>query len=432
MSKSLDGSLRNRLIDFTSGCDGDDQLPEYTLKDITGSDFEQTHNGIQQAVCNWLRTFMGTKNRNKQGFGITLRFDCERELTEFTKPFSKPEKKVDITVSGVNDFIYLQFEVCSNNKRRPATIRKLCYGLVDQLVYLRNHQCWEKGVAGFYVSLKGCFEMVTCTWNSNTLRFVCTVEYLNQAAVQTSIMTEYNKISSYHTLDVANQGLSIPVGNDELKGVCALNTDQSKPSQLRSGFSVVIKVTHPSGGFVYKHPFNSNERDRLFSLMMMEASSSRFSKPLELKHYGSVGRQFFKFHLYHSPVTREVARRYIVPFVSEVIECVNALHKCDLAHLDIRIENVCFDDQMKAVLIDLDRSDDKNELVMNLNSYEKSTMYQDFTPSGIAEQLDWKQVAIMIHFILSPETTNYHTIIIEKGKQHDFFYEMFTTGMCII
>ena len=97
---------------------------------------------------------------------------------------------------------------------------------------------------------------------------------------------------------------------------------------------------------------------------------------------GQRNLRFLRFKLYHPPLSRDSARTNIVPFVDGVIKCVKALHYVDIAHLDIRLENVCFDDQGSAVLIDLDRSTDKTMLIQNIPRYGKSEMYSDFISGG--------------------------------------------------
>ena len=82
-----------------------------------------------------------------------------------------------------------------------------------------------------------------------------------------------------------------------------------------------------------------------------------FSLPLCEKKIG--GERYFQFPLFNFPMNIRTAKKDIVAFVEKVVVAVDALHKFGLAHLDIRIDNICFTtesniEERRAVLIDLD------------------------------------------------------------------------------
>lgn len=59
----------------------------------------------------------------------------------------------------------------------------------------------------------------------------------------------------------------------------------------------------------------------------------------------------------HCPLIISEAAKCLKNFVSKVnYVVIEALHREGLAHLDIKLENFCFDDQYSVVLIDLDCS----------------------------------------------------------------------------
>lgn len=51
----------------------------------------------------------------------------------------------------------------------------------------------------------------------------------------------------------------------------------------------------------------------------------------------------------------EAAKRCLRSVLEKIQIAIDELHKFGFAHLDIRLENVCFDKELNAVLIDLDR-----------------------------------------------------------------------------
>ena len=63
------------------------------------------------------------------------------------------------------------------------------------------------------------------------------------------------------------------------------------------------------------------------------------------------------FDLVQPPLTCVEARMCLLEFVSTIRDAITSLRERKIAHLDIRLENICFDvNSSKALLIDVDRS----------------------------------------------------------------------------
>ena len=63
-----------------------------------------------------------------------------------------------------------------------------------------------------------------------------------------------------------------------------------------------------------------------------------------------------------------------VPFVKSVVKAIQELHRFNTAHLDIRLENICFN---TAILIDIDRSCSKTDHASHLYlRFSRSEMYK--------------------------------------------------------
>lgn len=99
----------------------------------------------------------------------------------------------------------------------------------------------------------------------------------------------------------------------------------------------------------------------------------------------------------------------LVKYVSGVVLALKELHEFGMAHLDVRMDNVCFDSDNNVVLIDLDRSQVVDEEISSVSTKE-SLMYpvkSDWT----YRNWDWRQLALMIVHILCPRSGNdYHTV----------------------
>ena len=66
---------------------------------------------------------------------------------------------------------------------------------------------------------------------------------------------------------------------------------------------------------------------------------------------------FIKFpKVQHSPLTVEEAKCRLRDLIPKVYSALHQLHSAlKIAHLDVRLENLCYDAEMNVVLIDLDR-----------------------------------------------------------------------------
>lgn len=106
------------------------------------------------------------------------------------------------------------------------------------------------------------------------------------------------------------------------------------------------------------------------------------------------------------------------------------LHDAGIAHMDIRLENICFLANGDAILIDVDRSCMKTSSANSTAvKYGKSTMYtrNKGLRNWTAENLHWRQVAIMLKSIVCTELRYYHEIEV-KPEDSGFLYELYNNG----
>lgn len=139
---------------------------------------------------------------------------------------------------------------------------------------------------------------------------------------------------------------------------------------------------------------------------------------------------YFKYPMYSSHLSRDEA--IVTELVDKVAAAIQELHQANVAHQDIRLENVCFKHETgSVVLVDLDRSCSLDESASErISRYGKSTMYSYPSSSSIpwtAKNIDWRQFAIMIHYILSDVSVqDYHKL--QLDGTHCFLSTMFNEG----
>jgi len=103
----------------------------------------------------------------------------------------------------------------------------------------------------------------------------------------------------------------------------------------------------------------------------------------------------------HDPLTVDEASLCLRDLLKGLAQAIQEFHQNGFAHQDIRLENVCFNEQYEPVLIDLDRSRD---ITLRTILYGKSCMYvTKMTPA----QIDWMQLGWLAAWILHCEG-DYH------------------------
>ena len=109
---------------------------------------------------------------------------------------------------------------------------------------------------------------------------------------------------------------------------------------------------------------------------------------------------FFKYdRVHYDPMTVEEAKKCLQHFFCEVRSVIGQLHDTyKLAHMDIRLDNICFNQQFKPILIDLDRSEGIGTDKVDESDYASCMSRSDLSP----EKTDWMQLGWMIAWILEP------------------------------
>ena len=111
----------------------------------------------------------------------------------------------------------------------------------------------------------------------------------------------------------------------------------------------------PEEKSVYKVPIGFHELSSLLALALSSSKGlTQSAFPIEHKLVGR--KYYFRFNALHQPMHPMEAKINIVMFVKSVVAAVQELHGFGIAHNDIRLDNICFDENRQAVLIDLDRS----------------------------------------------------------------------------
>ena len=309
------------------------------------------------------------------------------------------------------------------------SLRKLALGLMDQLRVQRNVNDQIFSCCGFYfpaIDTQKTVVKVTLTWSDDAHIFKSIAEPIPlrevSNAINTAITQEVMKTLDFQT---TQNNFVIPMSKSYIK-----NHFGDGAEQHSSGQSVVI--INMSQRKVYKHPLHEKEGIRLMQLKDSPTINQCLLPHRKLVCVSPYLVVYFVYDLLHPPILLVDTIRYIVSLTSTVIQ---SLHAQGIAHLDIRLENIRFNDNFEAVLIDLDRSASlhRTDLKYLKQIYGDSVMYEiteEFSASATLRNIDWRQFGIMVHYILggTREYDYHHT---QPQVQDQFLKKLIYKGTSI-
>ena len=309
-----------------------------------------------------------------------------------------------------------QIEVDSGGLKK--TIRKLALGLINQLRHERNRNDSNTTCTGFYIPSNSTYTSVikvTLAWSDATTDF----RTMHNVVRKRNVIREIVQAIRIETMKNINmQELTTP----EFFTIPLTRSYITKKFgegsvQCLSGYSVV--VINNLTKTVYKNSFESCATERLFELLTA-APLDQCVLPKKVHD-----QRYFEFDLVNRPLTCAEARYYLILFASSVKDALASIHQREIAHLDIRLENICFDETCsKALLIDLDRSVSSTMFSSGISylseTFGNSVMYtipSTFPPNADHSNVDWRQFGIMLCYILEPNEDYHYT---EPTTQNDF------------
>ena len=180
------------------------------------------------------------------------------------------------------------------------------------------------------------------------------------------------------------------------------------PKQIPSQGSLLVSC----GDSIFKRPLWNlhvsvlNHRATQLTVVALSLSRpSQHASTVQIQPAIISETYFFKYdRVHYDPMTDEEAKKCLQHFFSEVRSVIGQLHDTyKLAHMDIRLDNICFTQQFKPILIDLDRSEGIGTERVYQSAYASCMSRKDMSPV----KTDWMQLGWLIAWILEPGE-NYH------------------------
>ena len=275
-----------------------------------------------------------------EGFQVRdVRVVCNQDVQVFKdlrSIFSSQKIRPDVTVYWM-DIPVLVIGVHSSPYER--TLTKLALVLVEQLRWLRNGDRSITEWTGFCFPKscdKTCVSQVDVIWDEATLKFWFTYSCLEKGVVLDTIKSSLgSQIEKVKDLVVPlTCRFSLPLGEEGL-GHFGPNA-----FQVESKSSIIVC----DGEFIYKHIIDEAEDKRMLELYFFGTSQKEYQIPKKIHLYNEerlLGWYVFPFLV--PPKSRSEARECLPVLVQDVAKAIQRMHTVlKMAHLDIRLENVCF------------------------------------------------------------------------------------------
>ena len=291
------------------------------------------------------------------------------------------------------------------------SVCKTVVDLIDQLRLLRNYSTDISQCTGFtFPEFKGmeCVAKVHVEWKDFSFHVDYTPLTLAddvQSEVSQAItesLKNFDKITRREC-----HRFFIALSDEELHLVGAHVGDEIQ-CQVCSRQSIVLQGT----SHFWKYNPDPIEREKLLFYYM---KTRRFFHAHEVKCL-----KFFGIERYERPLSRQDAKRCLYSLVTKVMAVLRHFHDMEkIAHLDVRLENICFKLPDTVVMIDLDRymsADDRASLDLTY----ASVMYSG-NDGWLCENLDWKQLGLMINWLISDDHAHYDYHAVDFSQVEDPF-----------
>ena len=232
-----------------------------------------------------------------------------------------------------------------------ATIRKVTIDLIEILRIVKAHGITECTMTGFAfpkLDIDQCIVKVTVSYIPNRIQFSTDCVKVAKEDLQKELCSAIvnnnhllSKCNGKEILDTAEKCI-IPLSPEELVkfGTNAI--------QRRAYYGVLIEVEQEEIVYCYKKPTLHSGCTRLLD----------FDKPSNYRiNYQQLDSLFFRYQkVMHDPLSNEEVSMCLRNFIPKVVKIVENLCSDGFEHRDVRIPNICFDKNCKAILIDLDNS----------------------------------------------------------------------------
>lgn len=416
------GSIENHQFDCST----------YNLKELCEAEFVtyDEDDCVEKTGKNYIDTILSGVMKDAVSYFDT-EIDAFKNLPD-TVYSSRQRPDVSVLIRGFV-ILLLEIESCASKYSFNNTIRKTILGLIDTIRYFRAYGMssvfqW----AGFTfpkLHKKAGVVKVTVNFDINTFKFMYTLENIAFAKVKevvsgtyVSNLGNFNRIRLTDFKNTPKYDYYMVLTERELEFFG--NGMKDKVFQLKSRQSVLLKGAQ----VCYKFPVRTSTSAAL--LIVSQALLGKASGfAIELTTHSDLYKCVSYEYVSQNPLVEDEVELCLGDFVCKVAPKIRALHQCEFGHLDLRIDNICFNDNFEPILIDLDRATSAS-LFGSKDIYPNSVMYNS---KFDLYAHDWLQLGCIILWALTRhiQGTSYHnqTLSVDHQIVRDkFFLSLYNHG----
>ena len=284
------------------------------------------------------------------------------------------------------------------------TIRKALFVATDLLRLRRMYNDGIKTLTAFTFpklpKIKGetipqCVVKLVVTWENFSVYYELT-QLKTHDDVRREILEAVSSFAVLNTTQMSMDRVLMKLSTDDLEKFNGIN-----PKQIPSQGAIMVSC----GDSIFKRPLwnlHACVLTRVVSQLTVVALSRPSQNAITIQKQPAIISEtyFFKYdRVHYDPMTEEEAKKCLQHFFSEVRSVIGQLHDTyKLAHMDIRLDNICFNQQFKPILIDLDRSEMLGTDLGEESVYASCMSRRAMSPG----KTDWMQLGWMIAWILEP------------------------------
>ena len=346
-----------------------------------------------------------TKSTLKDSYYYSIDYTHISEIDQLLASFiASAHFKPDVAILW-NFVPAILFEI--NSSPMTDTITKLFANLIDLLRYIRHFEPSITSWVGFTFpkdeadSTNNFACKVEVVWDE--CKFVCNVTSLTMEMIKEMVQETFGKqiqLVQQLKINPSPEPFLVPLSKQDLDFIQGKLKDYACTTlkQVKSKFSILLT----NGTYYFKLPGNLSHQSALKNLVIQYLKMNQTDRDNYDKHLVLPFDQLkdpidlYVFRAMKYQLTEHVAKQCLPDLAGGIIDGLDFLHRLGLAHLDVRLPNVCVGEDYGIRLIDFDRSSSRDDV----DEYREHFMYTYETEDRKVQNLDWKQFGLLL-FTLS-------------------------------
>ena len=402
------------------------ELKRYSLEMV--KDLVQTE--AQMTVCAGMDTSSKNYNNHLAGACIKAMFTnsnkkfhaaVNQELPSYRslpQVFASSEWRPDVAIYEFGHKHVLRTTVEVISSPPSETIKKALMGGWMMIRYGRTFDINLKEVKSFV--FPKCNEQATViavTTKFSELRF----QYVLQPISLEEIAGTLEIVCQSQTIAFGQTLLNEPYGIRLSKADMAIFGEGA--FQVPSHSAIIVQATQNGKDYIFKRQLAETSRtENVMSMVPMFVHNiPKLIIHLSMQYFNGV-----LFLLYpkirHDPLNRYEGNRCCQELLVGVKNALEELHSCYyMAHMDIRLSNICINQEYKPILVDLD--DCLHGSNFGRGGRGRLCKFPKFVMNLRNDQYDFVQLGMLILWLIDPNITTLYEMIPEEPTFYSAFFK---------